>query len=822
MFRNVLAASLRNLVRSRLYAAISIGGLAVAMVVAILTTLFVRDELTFDRFVPRYQSVYVLIARFDMLGLRGWSGAVPAEMAEPFKLDFPQAKTVARYGVESHAVTRGRIEINEKVAWVDPDFFALFPFKTPAGDLRSSMQRPDGAVLTRSMARRYFGVDTPIGQTLTVDRQTVFRVAAVIEDLPDNANFTTGVFLSGASPASRFSRNKADGLKPGNWNTFGRTYFRLDNPAEAAAIDRQLPAFIARRVYPAHAGSRLPFERGVSLHVIPDADLHLLKDINGPEIPPGDIDAIRGLGVTTGLIVLIAAINFVNLMTARASRRAVEVGVRKAAGADRGHLVLQFIGESVLYALAALVLALALAELVLPGLDALLQRRLMLNYWGDPAILAFAVGLALLLGVAAGIYPALILSSFRPREALKGVHATTAGSATLRRGLVGLQFAVLIGLLVSVLVIARQTHFAMTAAIGMNTDQVLRIRVGCVKDGEFKHRTFVERLAELPGVAAVACSSGFPLGVGDNNGELRTDDGRALNAGLAPIDFGFFELYGVKPLAGRLPSATFGDDERLDMLPVSAGYRFPANEVINVSMARALGYATPQAAIGKSFRALYARNPDRFDRVTVIGVVPDTPFDLTHGPPKPSLFPVLPRESNLVSVKIKADRIPETLTAIDRLWTVFGAPRPIRRQFTDAYLNTVYASALRQEALIGALGAVALFIGALGLFGLAAFVAERRTKEIGVRKAMGASTPDILALLLWSFTQPVLWANLVAWPVSWWVMDRWLRGFSARIDLSPWLFLAATAAALVVAAATILAHALRVASAKPVGALRCE
>lgn len=183
---------------------------------------------------------------------------------------------------------------------------------------------------------------------------------------------------------------------------------------------------------------------------------------------------------------------------------------------------------------------------------------------------------------------------------------------------------------------------------------------------------------------------------------------------------------------------------------------------------------------------------------------------------------MLPRESNLVSVKIKADRIPETLTAIDRLWAELGAPRPIRREFTDTYLNTVYASVIRQEALIGLLGGVALFLSCLGLFGLAAFVAERRTREIGVRKAMGASTHDILGLLLWSFAQPVLWANLVAWPVSWWVMDRWLRGFSARIDLSPWLFLAATAAALVVAAATILAHALRVASAKPVGALRCE
>jgi putative ABC transport system permease protein len=820
MFRNVLAATLRNLMRNRLYAAISIGGLAVGMAAAILTGLFVRDELTFDRFVPGDRSVYVLAARFDMLGLKGNSAAIPAEMAAPFKLDFPQAKSVARYGWQLRTVTRGALEQIETVAWVDPDFFALFPFKTLAGDLRSSVQAPDGAVLTRSTARKYFGVDTPVGQTFQVDRKTSFRVTAVIDDLPDNANFSAVVFLSGKAAMSPLIMRDNRQYRVSDWATFGRTYFRLDDPAEAAAINRALPAFMDRRVFPAAARAASAFARGVSLQVIPDADLHLIKDVS-PEVPSGDLNAIGAFCLIAGLIVLIAAINFVNLMTARAGHRAVEVGIRKASGAARLHLIGQFIGESVLYALAAAFAALALAELALPGTNALLGRHMRLDYLGDPMALPFAAALVLLVGVAAGVYPALVLSSFRPGEVLKGATAQTSGSALARHALVGLQMAVLIALLLGVLVIGRQTRFAMTSAVGLNTDQVLRIAVYCANRQGEGDRAFVSRVAALPGVAASACSQGAAVGAGDQNSTALTGDGRSINAGLAPIGFGFFEVYGVKPLAGRLPSREHGEADQSLSTP-GPSMMMPKNVVINASLARALGFASPQDAVGKAFRIQHSQMPITYEPVTVIGVVPDVRFDLTKGPAKPLLYPVLPKWAGLLSVKVRAGRIPETLTAIDRLWTELGDPRPISRRFTSDFLNVVYAPTIRQGWLVGGLGVVALFLSCLGLFGLAAFVAERRTKEIGVRKAMGAATPDILRLLLWSFAQPVLWANLVAWPLGWWAMDQWLRGYSARISLSPAYFLAAGGAAVLIAALTVSFHAIRVARAKPGGALRYE
>jgi putative ABC transport system permease protein len=352
----------------------------------------------------------------------------------------------------------------------------------------------------------------------------------------------------------------------------------------------------------------------------------------------------------------------------------------------------------------------------------------------------------------------------------------------------------------------------------MDTDQVLRIRVYCSNMGDATPRAFVQRVAQLPGVAMAACSHGAAAGQGDQNTSILASDGRPMNTGVAPIDFGFFEVYGVKPLAGRLPSRAFSGGDMSSTLP-GPQVTVPKNVVINAALARALGYSTPQDAVGKTVRLQSASTPPRFDPVTIVGVVPDTQFDLTKGPSKPLVYLVLPRWSSLLNVKVRAGRIPETVSAVDRLWKELGDPS---MRFTNDFLNVVYAPTIRQGWLVGGLSVVALFLSGLGLFGLAAFAAERRSKEIGVRKAMGASTPDILGLLLRSFAQPVLWANLIAWPLGWWAMDQWLRGYSARISLSPAYFLAAGGAAAAIAAVTVSFHAIRAARSKPAGALRYE
>jgi len=824
MFRNILAAALRNLARNRLYAAISIGGLAIGMAAALLTFLFVRDELNFDGFIPGHERVFVLMHEVTAPGLgRERESASIAQQAAWLKLDLPQIVDAERIAFDSVVVRRGDVEANETVGWADPGLLRLLPYPALAGDPAAALEQPDAVVITRAMARKYFGQDRPIDQTLQFNRKQVFRVAAVIEDYPASANITAQIFASGRSPASSLSRVDAKPYNRGSFDNFVRTYVRLRDPRLLDAVNRALPAYVSRRLTPPDVLALFPAGVRLTLSLVPITRMHLMPDASA-STPPSSPALLYGLGAIATLILGVAGVNFVNLVTARAARRAVEVGVRKATGAERGHLVTQFIGEALLYAVVATLCAMALVELMLPALNGLVLRHLAFTYWRDPPLQAFTLGLTLLMGLMAGAYPALVLSAFRPAAVLKGGLPQTGGSNLVRQGLVTLQFAVLILLLLGVLVIQRQTRFAMSEATGVDKQGLMRISVAPPCRGPF-----ADAVAKLPGVRSVVCASGNATGAGENNLSTIAPGGRLVLLDTASIDFGFMQQLGLRPLAGRLPSPDRGEDSvpfdpaRNGCFAFNSGKgsAYPASVFVNGTMVRAMGLSDPAQAIGASLRI--HTGLQSVAAVRIAGVVPDFGFDLTHGPLKPTAYYVDPHCFYDLGVKIAPGHTLQTVTAIAGLWKQLGDPRPIRQRFIDDYLRTVvYAGVIRQGMILSALAGIAVFIGCLGMFALAAFTAERRTKEIGVRKAMGASSRDIVRLLLWSFTKPVLVANLIAWPLGWWVMDRWLQGFSARISLSPWLFLAAGGAALAIAAITVSAHTLRVASAKPVGALRYE
>jgi putative ABC transport system permease protein len=812
MFRNVLAAALRNLMRNRLYAAISIGGLAIGMAAALLTALFVHDEVTFDRFIPGGDRVFVLFSHSRAPG-RGEAhfGTTEGPVAAWLKLDFPQVVKAVRYTGGGPGVRTAKAEANDPIAWVDPGFFSVVRLPVLAGDPNAAIERPDGVVLTRAMARKYFGRDAPIGETLQFSRKTNMRVGAVIADLPGASNIQTQIFASGRAPTSALTQIDARPYRQGNYLANFRTFVLLRDPRDAVALNAAMPAFIGRHMAPPAVMANSPMFQGMRLALTPITAMHMQPDVTA-EVHPGSLAAVYALSAVSILILVVAATNFVNLQTARGARRAVEVGIRKASGAAQHHLMLQFLGESLLYAVLAMALALALAEAALPGLEALVRRHIPFLYWRDPAMMALAAGLTVILGLAAGAYPAVVLSSFRPAAVLKDGLFQASGSKAVRQTLVIGQFVVLIGLLIGVIAVYAQTRFAMTAAIGLDKEQMLQIATTNCRGA------FVDQVRALPGVARSTCSSGLALGLGDINTNARRADGQIMFLGVAPIDYGFFETYGVKPLAGRLPSRGAGGDG----LPANAPQTqcFPASAVVNASAVRAFRFASPQKMVGATISV--SCGPNGWRSVRVMGVVPDIAYNLTTGAVKPILYAVDPRQQQQLSLKLRPNQIPATLAAIDRAWARSAADRPIRRRFMDQYLQGVYADLISQGWLLGVLAGVAAFLAGLGLFGLAAFTTEQRTKEIGVRKAMGASTADILRLLLWSFTQPVVWANVIAWPLSWWLLERWLQGFSARIALSPWFFAVAGGAALIVSALTVCGHALRVARAIPAGALRYE
>jgi putative ABC transport system permease protein len=804
MFRNYLAAALRNLARNRLYGGINIIGLAVGFAAAILIGLFVRDEFTYDTFIPDHQNVY----RVSTIRLVPGRSPIFVPVSAPdvaawLKLDFPGVQSVARLASEQVGLRRGNVEASDDIAWVDPDFFDVLPMRGLAGNLRTALARPDAIVLTRQMARKYFGRDNPIGEMIEINRQHSLQVTAVLMDLPSNTHLDFKIFASGRAPYSRLAVLDAMPRTPIEkpWDTL--TYVRLSPRTPIAELTRALPDFVDRHLpLPAFARGSIALQ----LTLIPITAIHLYGH--------GAATADYALAAIGALTVLLASLNFVNLTTARATRRAIEVGIRKASGATRTDLVIQFIGESMIYVTLSMVLALALVEVLMPRFNAFLGRTILFDYWHSPDLAAGIAAAVVLVGTLAGAYPALVLSAFPPAWVLKSRSGSPQGPQGLREALVILQFAILMGLAISTGILFQQTNFATHDSLRLDKDQVLLIRGSCAK-------TFKDEVSALPGVRAASCSWFAPF-ANTVSIPTRLQNGQQLTIHESVVDIGFLELYGFKPLAGRFFSNAHAEDTPPEdpTLPL----RLPV--VINETAQRQLGFATPADAIGQRvplmlLRSLNDELSDEFP-ADIIGVVADFPMGSIQDPVRPTVFYVLPNLFQLMSVKLSGRQIPETLASIELLWKKLGTPRPMSYFFFDQQVENTYRDMIRQTQIMTALEAVALLIACLGLFGIAAFSSERRTQEIGIRKVMGAETRDIMRLLLWQFSKPVLYANLIAWPVAALIMHHWLQGFAYHVPLDPRLFIATTLLTLIVALATVSAHCWPVARAKPAAALRDE
>jgi putative ABC transport system permease protein len=834
MLRSYLSAAFGNIGRNGFYAAITILGLAVSFAAAILIGLFLRDEYTFDGFVKDHQRVYRASSIVTLPGAKpGQVDLVPSTLAAYLKLDFPEIERAARLEGWKGVIRKDNTTVEEPLVWVDPDFFQVMSIPVLAGDANAALAAPDGLVLTRAMARKYFGEDAPIGKVLQVNTSieiqglplseqrllTEFhsmRVMAVIKDPPSNSHLRAKIFASGRAA---FSLLSLDDRHPSPFNLTSMVYVKLKPGASAAAVAARLPAFADRRFPGANRGpsvSRYSLMPLASLHFSAARPAGVEDDTLRP---PGDrrVDAgVAGEGV---LIVLIAAINFVTLMTARATRRAVEVGVRKAAGARQSDLVIQFMGEALIYVAIAMIGAVVIAEMALPAVNAFLDRSLTFDYLGDPWIAAAILGGVALTSALAGLYPAMVLSAFRPATALKGGATAPSGAARARQALVVAQFAIVIGLILVTATIYRQTQFALHDALRLDTSQNVRITTSC-------RSPFHDQLPTLPGIREVSCGSFAAMAVGGSSTFVAMPDGTNRTLSGAPVDVGFLEMHGIKPVAGRFFSEARGEDVVLHR--PDAGPNQQPTLVLNESAVRQLGLKSPADAVGKTVRwtrwtagtnnfTLPPANPSQ-----VIGVAPDFTLGTIRSRIEPAIYYVDPAGGRLIVVKLDGARMPEALRAMSGLWRRLGHDRPLSFAFEDATVQALYRDVITQGAAIGVCAGLAVMIACLGLFALAAFVTERRVKEIGVRKAMGAGTADVVRLLLWQFTKPVLWANLVAWPAAFFILDWWLHGFAYRVGQPVWLFLAASLTAAVIAWATVSFQSWMAARARPATALRYE
>ncbi len=818
MFRNYLTTALRNLARNRLYAAISILGLAVAFAAAILIAQFVRNEFSYDRWIPGYERIYKITDRLEQPGrTSGGSDASQSAIAGQLKAVFPGAQAISRLMVDNPVVRHRPADAgtaDSTFAWADPDIFRVFPLPALAGDLTSALRQPDTVVITRRMARKFFGRDLPIGDTLEVEQgdksRHPMRVTAVLKDLPSNTNLVTDIFASGRSAYAPLTQMDAH-PQMGMVSTY--TFVRLAPSATAAELQRALD--VAGRPEAAlfaslGGGSRFVFR------VLPLADAHLTTFGLTPAgaKPVGNRGVSYAIGAVGALIVLVAAINFVTLMTARAARRGVEVGVRKAAGARRADLVIQFMGEALIQVAMSAVIAVGLAALLLAPFSAFVQRGLTLDLVRDPVLLAGVVGLALGVGGLAAVYPALVLSSFRPAAVLKGGAVQTTGSALARQALVVVQFAILIGLIVTTATIYRQTQYALARGIGDQARLIVGVFTPC-------DNAFPDEVRRLPGVAAAACSSINALNTPNSKNitPVKLARGGQMNFNVAPVDFGFFELYGVHPVAGRLFSRDHGQDGVFGQPDGKS-----PTVMINETAARDLGYADPRTAVGHQMtwsQPTKPGAPPAMGPSEIIGVTPDAPMTV-RAPTEPTFYFVVPKGLGVLSIRLTGRDMPRTVRAIERAWKRTGNTRPIQEVFLSQFRLNLYLDMIIQGVTIAICAGLAVLIACLGLFALSAYTTERRTKEIGIRKVMGASTGDVVRLLVWQFTIPVLWSIAIALPVGFLAMDGWLHGFAYHVDLPAWTFALAAVAAVAIAWSTVAWHAFVVARAKPAGALRYE
>jgi putative ABC transport system permease protein len=815
MFGNYFIAAWRNLARTRFYSAIGILGLGLGLCVTLIVGLIVRSETTFDHFIPGYEHIYLagaVLVPTEHPPL--YNAETPSWVAGALGTRFAAIEAVSRVSLQQVRLQQGRVAANETIYWADPNVFDILRLPSIAGNLASAMQRPDSIVLTRSMARKYFGRDAPLGETLLLDGAHPMRVTAVIADLPDRGTqLESGIFASGSSSYSVLTRldhdpqNRPDSVGVG---LSVRTYLRLTPNTPVEPLQAAMPAFI-RSLRP---DDKMPVGVHASLQIIRIDRVHLSAALN-----PGVNTRLAAAMAVGLLILLIAGVNFVNLATARASRRALEVGIRKVCGAGRGALVTQFLGESLLYTLIAAGLAVMLVELFLPAVNSFWQTGATLPWWRDPALMvSIGVG-ALLLALLAGSYPAFLLSAFRPAAVLRGRVSGPAGNFA-RLVLVSAQFAILIGLIIAAGVVYEQRAYATHEALRVDADQVLIIRARCTQALE-------DRLRALHGVNAVVCSDEALL-TGSAFSNFRLRDGSTLAIDMHAAEIGIFALYSLRPVAGSFRLRT------VDGLAQQG----PSGFVINETAVRRLGFPSAQAAIGQP---VPVSGGSQLPAGLITAVTADFAIDAVHEALRPAIYlevddiartpgidgrvlasPTGGDPHTLINVKLTGHEIPQTLAQIDKLLLAARPGQPADRLFLNDYIQSLYLAVRRQEQALEIAAGLAVLIASLGLAGLSASMAERRTREIGIRKAMGAGTSEILQLLLWQFTRPVLWAMVIAWVVAGSLMNHWLQSFAYHVSLDPWVFLAAAALGLGIALGTAGVHCYLVARAKPVDALRYE
>lgn len=794
MLKNYLKIALRNFRRHKTLSAINILGLATGIACCLLIALYVFHETSYDRFHEKSNRTVRVTMEYSFDGVVSKTSMTGNKVFPAFKRNFPEVENGVRmYNLGTIVKYNDKLFEEKAFVYADSTVFDVFSFKLLQGNPAKVLEAPNTVVLTESVARKYFGDDNAVGKVIRINNKQDYAVTGVAEDCPANSHIKFDFLASFSSLDARISKTERW------WNANYYTYLVLKDPGAITSLASRIPAYMRTQ----DKENGIAGNNYLTYHLEPLDKVHLYSQVEGGFEPAGDYRYVYIFSIVALLILVIACANYMNLVTARASERAREIGVRKVMGAERKQLFGQFLGESGFTVFIALLLGLGLVRLMLPAFNALTAKELEFMTLLKPPVVLIVPGILLVVGLLGGSYPALILSGFIPVKVLKGDFKTSTAGVWLRKSLIVVQFVISVGLIICTIIINYQLQFIQNRKLGYNKDHVLVLPVDdFIRE---KASTFKTEFKSNPSVAGVSICTQTPTFIPGRYGIAL--DGREMTVTAEGVDKDFIQTLGLEVISGS--GFTEADETEIR----SENKTVPDPLMLNETVVASLGWK-PAEAVGKTIEFEGKKH-------RIKGVVKNFHFDSMKEPIGPMVL-FLTGYNRIMLVKLSGKQLPQTLEFLESKWNVLAAHRPFQYKFLDEEFDKLYVSESRTGRIFFAFALLAIGLACLGLFGLATFAAQQRTREIGIRKVLGASLAGIVKLLSKDFLKLVLIALVIAAPVAWYFMHEWLSDFAYRISIGWWVFVVSGVLAILIALITISFQAIKAAIANPVKSLRTE
>ncbi len=799
MFSTNFKIALRNIIKQKTYSFINISGLSIGIACCMLIAIYLQHELSFDRFHKHADRTYRFTREF--ISPDGSTSLHLSRLAPPFapllQNDFPELETTTRFvsfgGTLQH---EDKVFHEDNIGWADNNFFKIFSFDFIQGDPATALSQPGSLAIDEEMALKYFGTTDVIGKVIRFANQANLKVTGVFKTMPENAHFNLSV-IGDFFLVEEFYGGRENMMQNWGSNNFS-TYFILKEGATLEQIERRLPDFLTK-----HLGETA--NEWTALHIQKMTDIHLHSQLDDELGANSDIKYIYIFSAIALLILTIAAINYMNLTTAKSVNRAREVGMRKVMGADKSKLILQFMTESVAITMIAVIFAAVLVLFTLPYLGDFTGRTFIFSNQEIFIGLISLLGFGIFTGILAGSYPSFFLSSFQPIKALKGQASFTNRKSVLRQSLVVIQFSISAVLIIATAVVFQQLYYIQHKNLGYNKEHIVTLQMN--EEIQQAYEVFRKKLTDHPDIVSMANSSRVPTNqLLDSQGAKAEIDGQMVTPQVViknlSVDDEFIPTYGISLVAGRNFDPTMASDDT-------------AAFIINEAASKMIGWPTPQEAIGK--KVTYANKTGR-----VIGVMRDIHFETLQNKISPMIMHMPETRPQYISVKMTGNDVGQTMDFIKNTWDDFSPNTPIRYQFVDDRFDRLYEAENQRAQLFTAFSILAIFLACLGLFGLTSFTVSQRSREISIRKVLGAEVSQVVASLSREFLLLVGISIVVALPIAWLLMADWLNQYAYRTTLTATPFLLATLTCLVIAFATISLQTFKAATCNPIDALKDE